>query len=99
LGIRRIRRLVKMPIGINMDKAKEIHKDNLRVARKPLLEALDVEYIRTLEQGGDVADVADRKQTLRDVTADPVIDSATTPEELKAHWPECLGVDCPYHNH
>lgn len=84
-----------MPIGINMNKAKEIHKDNLRAARKPILESLDVEYIRAVEQGLDVSDIVTQKQALRDVTADSEIESATTPEELKAHWNPLLG-ESPY---
>ena len=34
--------------------------------------------------------VAARKQALRDVTADPAIEAARTPEELKGVWPEVL---------
>lgn len=84
-----------MPIGMNMNKAKEIHKDNLRAARKPVLESLDVEYMRAVEQGADVSNIIAQKQELRDVTADPAIESATTPEELKAHWNPLLG-ESPY---
>ena len=40
-----------MPIGLNLAKAKDIHKDNIRAARQPLLEKLDVDFVRTLEQG------------------------------------------------
>jgi hypothetical protein len=40
-----------MPIGINVDKAKEIHKDKIREVRNPLLEKKDVEYIRAQEVG------------------------------------------------
>lgn len=80
-----------MSIKVNMTKAVEIHKDLLRSARQPLLEQLDVEYLKALEQGGDVAEIAAQKQQLRDVTKDPALDAAATPEELKAVWPEALG--------
>ena len=77
-------------VEIDMAAAKEIHKDNLRVARKPLLDALDVDYMKALETGGDAAAVAAQKQTLRDVTSDARIDAATTPDELKALTLEVL---------
>ena len=40
-----------MPIGIDLDKAKEIHKDHIRNVRNPLLQAKDVEYMRAQEAG------------------------------------------------
>jgi len=57
-----------------------------------LFAVLDVEYMRA-DEAGNVAKklaVAKKKQELRDVTADPRIESAKTPEELKAVWPDCL---------
>jgi hypothetical protein len=77
-------------VEIDMAAAKEIHRDNLRAARKPLLDALDVDYMKALETGGDAAAVAAQKQTLRDVTADARIEAATTPDELKALTLEVL---------
>lgn len=80
-----------MPIGVNLNKAKEIHRDYLRAARQPLLESLDVAFVRALEQGQDTAPIADQKQQLRDVTADPAIAAASTVDELKQVWPDVLG--------
>ena len=79
-------------ITVNMDKAREIKKDQIREARKPMLEALDVAYMRAVEAGDTTqqAQIAAEKQTLRDATDDPGIAAATTPEELKAVNP--LGV-------
>jgi len=77
-------------ITVNMDKAKEIWKDKLRDARKPVLERLDVEYIRAQEQNLDVADIVAQKQELRDITTAPEIVNAQTPEELKSFWPAIL---------
>ena len=73
-------------ITVNMDKAREIKKDQIREARKPMLEALDVAYMRAVEAGDTTqqAQIAAEKQTLRDATADPAIAAATTPEELAA---------------
>jgi len=79
-------------IKINMTKAREIKRDQLRAERKPLLEQLDVEYMRAQEAGDTTLqqDIVTKKQSLRDVTADPVIDAATTPDELKAARPSAL---------
>ena len=83
-------------IKINVDKAKEIQKDKLREVRKPLLEKLDVDFVRALELGGDTASIAAQKQALRDVTTivteaeitGTTVDEVTT--ELKAIWDEEL---------
>ena len=72
-------------ISTNMDKARVIHKGHLRERRAPLLAALDLEYLRA-DEAGDAAkkaDIAARKQALRDITKHPDIAAASTPEELK----------------
>ena len=85
-------------ININMDKAREIHKDRIRRARKSLLETKDVEFMRAVESADTVtqASVSAEKQALRDATSDPDIVAATTPEELKAAWKTDLLGDSPY---
>ena len=79
-------------IKVNMTKAREIKRDQLRAERKPLLEQLDVEFMRAQEQGDQAKadEIAAKKQALRDVTDDPAIDAATTPDELKAVRPKVL---------
>ena len=79
-----------MSILINIDKAKDIWKDKWRDARKPLLETLDVEFVRALELGDAVkqSEIALKKQALRDVTKTPI--NATTPDEIKSVWPSPL---------
>ena len=81
-----------MPIGFNIEKAKEIKKDMLRADRAPLLAQLDVEFIRAVEAGDAVkqAEIAAKKQALRDVTKAQEIAQATTLEELKVFVPEVL---------
>jgi hypothetical protein len=76
----------------DMPKCRELHRDRLRMIRKPLLEGLDAQYLRADETGDLVekARIAVKKQALRDVTADPGIDSAATPEALKAIMPAAL---------
>jgi hypothetical protein len=81
-------------IKINVDKAKEIQKDKMRVVRKPLLEKLDVDFVRALEMGEDTSTIAAQKQALRDVTnivTEAEISGTTVDEvtsELKAIWDE-----------
>ena len=69
-------------ITIDLDKAKLIKKDKLRTQRKPLLESLDVAYIRALEVGTDTTEIVTEKQRLRDITN--LVDNCSTVEELKA---------------
>ena len=73
-------------IVINMDKAKDIRRKQFRKERQPLLDALDVQFMRAVETG-DVAlqqSIAQKKQLLRDAPANPEIDSAQTVDDLKA---------------
>jgi uncharacterized protein YdaT len=69
-------------ISINLNKAKEIKKDQLRAERKPLLEAQDVAFQRALEEGADTAAIVAEKQRLRDITQ--LANQAETLDELKA---------------
>lgn len=87
-----------MSIGINVDKAKEIHKNIIREVRNPLLQKKDVEYMKALEAGDSekIAAVAAEKQALRDVTkiVNDVTLTATdvigVTEELKQVWDETI---------
>ena len=69
-------------ITINLNKAKDITKDRLREERTPLLQKLDVDFIKAVEVQADTADIVAEKQRLRDITAQ--VDDAETVEELKA---------------
>ena len=62
--------------AININRAKEIQKNNWRDARKPILEKLDVEYVRADEQNNTTLkqQIATQKQALRDVTNTPLPD-------------------------
>ncbi len=71
-------------VEINMTKARDIHKDNLRAERKPKLEELDVSYMKALEAGSGADAIATKKQTLRDITADARIANAADADALKA---------------
>jgi hypothetical protein len=71
-----------MPVSINMDKAKVITKDRLRIDRKPLLEAQDILFMKAQEAGTSTSAIVTEKQRLRDITNQ--VDSMTTTDELKA---------------
>jgi hypothetical protein len=68
-------------ITINIDKAKDITKDRLRTERAPLLQQLDVDFMKAVEVQADTADIVAEKKRLRDITAE--VDNAETVEELK----------------
>jgi hypothetical protein len=70
-----------MAIIIDINKAKEITKDRLRVKRKSLLEAQDVLFQRALESGADTSAIVAEKQRLRNITNQ--VDAVNTLEELK----------------
>ena len=69
-------------ITVNLDKAKEITKERLRVERKPLLEAEDVKFMKAQEAGEDTTAIVTEKNRLRDITKKA--DTCKTTDELKA---------------
>ena len=71
-----------MSITINLDKAKNITKERLRIERKPLLQAEDIKFMQAQESGADTTAIVAEKQRLRDITNQ--VDSCTTTDELKA---------------
>ena len=71
-----------MAIIIDINKAKDITKDRLRIERKPLLEVQDVAFQRALESNADTSAIVAEKQRLRDITK--LIDNINTIDELKA---------------
>ena len=85
-----------MGFGIDMAKAKEIHKTNIREARTPLLTALDVDFQKALETSADTSAIVAKKNALRDAPADSAIDAATTTDELKAQWNTSILGTSPY---
>lgn len=79
-----------------MEKAKEIHKKNIRDARAPKLAALDVDFQRALETSSDTSLIVANKQALRDAPAAAGIATATTTDELKAQWDTTILGTSPY---
>tara|TARA_R100001463_G_scaffold136068_2_gene200560 strand:- start:581 stop:823 length:243 start_codon:yes stop_codon:yes gene_type:complete len=76
-------------ITIDITKAKDIWKDKIRVARKPALEKLDVDFIKAQETSSDTTSIVADKQTLRDLPSQ--VDTATTTDEIKSVWNDMLG--------
>ena len=85
-----------MGFGIDMAKAREIHKTNIRTARTPKLQELDVEFQIALETAADTSAIVAKKQALRDAPADSGIASASTADELKAQWKTDILGTSPY---
>ena len=85
-----------MGFGIDMAKAKEIHKNKIREARTDKFNELDVEFTKALENGSDTTEIKNKKQALRDAPADSSINSANTTDELKAQWNTSILGPSPY---
>ena len=83
-------------IKIDMEKAREIHKANIREARVPKLTELDVQFQRALETGASTTDIVAKKQALRDAPANSSITSANSEAELKAQWDTSILGSSPY---
>lgn len=80
-------------LQVDMPHARQILRDKLRRKRIAKFVELDAEYMRA-DEAGDQQEkkrIAARKQALRDAPANPAIESAKTPEELKAVLPAVLG--------
>ena len=75
-----------MGFGVDMAKAREIHKTNIRKARTSKLAELDIEFQKALETGSSTTDIVAKKQALRDAPADSGITSAADTDALKAQW-------------
>ena len=85
-----------MGFGIDMAKAREIHRTNIRKARTPKLAELDVEFNKALETGLSTTEIVAKKQALRDAPADSAIESASDDAALKAQWNTALLGTSPY---
>jgi hypothetical protein len=75
---------------VNIDKAKATHLDKFCSARTPLIEKLDVDFMRAVETGNVELqkEIAAKKQALRDVTKTELPNDL---EGIKNTWPTILG--------
>ena len=85
-----------MGFGIDMAKAREIHKTKIREARTPKLAELDIEFQKALETGASTTDIVAKKQALRDAPADSGIAAASDTDALKAQWKTDILGTSPY---
>ena len=85
-----------MGFGVDMAKAREIHKTNIRTARTPKLAELDIEFQKALETGASTTDIVAKKQALRDAPADSDIAAASDAAALKAQWKTDILGTSPY---
>ena len=85
-----------MGFGVDMAKAREIHKTNIRTARAPKLAELDIEFQKALETGASTTDIVAKKQALRDAPADSGIAAASDTDALKAQWKTDILGTSPY---
>ena len=85
-----------MGFGINMSKARDIHRNHIRIERTSKLNALDVEFQKALETSADTTTIVSKKQALRDAPADSAIESAANEAALKAQWNTAILGTSPY---
>ena len=85
-----------MGFGIDMAKAKEVHKTNIRTARTPKLAELDIEFQKAQETSASTTDIVAKKQALRDAPADSAIASASDTDALKSQWNTTILGTSPY---
>jgi len=85
-----------MGFGLDMAKAREIHKKHIRTARTPKLTELDVEFQKAQETSADTSAIVAKKQALRDAPADSAIAAASDAAALKAQWNTTILGNTPY---
>lgn len=74
-------------VDVDIAKAHDIKKEILRELRKPILEKLDVEYMKLLEKGEDTSNVIKQKEELRNITK---LKLPNNIDELKDFTPDIL---------
>ena len=85
----------------DMTKVRAIHLAHIRNARDAALAQLDKEYMRAHERDDTamMKNIAQRKQALRDLPSTCGTSMLSTPESVKAHWPQILldsNIHAPY---
>ena len=76
---------------VDLKKAKEVWRDRIRIKRVPVLQALDVEYLKASEKKEDTSEITKKKQELRDLPQNPKIDKAKSIADLVKVWHNLLG--------
>ena len=84
-----------MALILNIEKAKQIFIEKIRRFREDELPKLDIQYMRTLESGGDTIEIVAKKQQLRDLP-DMDLSDVTNLTQLRGKWPTDLLGDSPF---
>lgn len=69
-------------VTVNLEKAKEITKNRLRIERQPLLDAQDVKFQRALEDDSDTSAIVAEKKRLRSITNE--VDNCKNLDQLRS---------------
>jgi hypothetical protein len=84
-------------LNINVNRAMDVHKNQVRTKREILFKDLDVQFMRALEVGNTTlaAEIGAKKQALRDATN---IDSGSiiNLSDVKALWDTDILGETPY---
>lgn len=84
-------------LNIDVNRAVDVHKKQVRIKREILFKDLDVQFMRALEVGNTTlaAEIGTKKQALRDATN---IDSGsiTNLSDVKALWDTDILGETPY---
>jgi len=83
-------------LSIDMNIAKELHKEKIRSAREPKLLALDIEFQRALETNSDTTTIVAKKKALREAPNVDAITNASTTEDLRKQWDSSILGQTPY---
>ena len=74
----------------DMEKARDIWRNKIRAVRKPILEQLDIEFMRCTEKDEDTTSIIEVKNLLRNFPQKPEIDEASSVAELREIWDTAL---------
>jgi hypothetical protein len=79
----------KNDLKINIEKAKEIKRNEYRLLRPALFEKLDVEFMKALETNNQskLQEIVQLKEKLRNMTA---VELPNNKEELFIFYPDCI---------
>lgn len=77
--------IIDSKIQVNIPAARDIIREKLRPLRDAKFAPLDIAFMRAVERGDTQKqqEIAAQKQKLRDITEHPLINGATTVEELR----------------
>ena len=80
---------ISVPEEISLSFSKEVQKNRWRAKRKPLLQNLDIEFMKAIETDNkeEISRIAGIKNELRNVTE---LEMPETVDEIMKFWPDIL---------